>query len=122
MISQGITKGGTVNVSMKDKEIVITALKKKRGLSSQISESPIIINSAELVQWFVIPAKAGIQKYILYKQIKSEQSRGLFEDKWKQWSESEIVLHQVNQPCLVILDSCLRRNDRQGFYLNKAYF
>jgi ATP-dependent Clp protease ATP-binding subunit ClpB len=50
MISQGITKGGTVNVSMKDKEIVITALKKKRGLSSQSSESPIIINTAELVQ------------------------------------------------------------------------
>jgi ATP-dependent Clp protease ATP-binding subunit ClpB len=50
MISQGITKGGTVNVSMKDNEIVITALKKKRGLSSQTSESPIIINSSELVQ------------------------------------------------------------------------
>jgi len=44
MISQGITKGGTVNVSMKDGQIAINASKKKKG------ESPIIINSAELVQ------------------------------------------------------------------------
>ena len=44
MISQGVTKGGTVNVSMKDKEIAITASKKKKG------ESPIIINSVDLVQ------------------------------------------------------------------------
>ena len=44
MISQGITKGGTINVSMKANEIAITVSKKKKG------ESPIIINSAELVQ------------------------------------------------------------------------
>ncbi len=44
MISQGITKGGTVTVSIKDSEIAITASKKKKG------ESPIIINQAELVQ------------------------------------------------------------------------
>jgi ATP-dependent Clp protease ATP-binding subunit ClpA len=44
MISQGITKGGTVNVSMKDGQIAIAASKKKKG------ESPIIINTAELVQ------------------------------------------------------------------------
>ncbi|MDR3558408.1 MAG: AAA family ATPase, partial [Candidatus Pacebacteria bacterium] len=44
MISQGVTKGGTVNVAMKDNEMTITAQKKKKG------ESPIIINPAELVQ------------------------------------------------------------------------
>ena len=44
MISQGVTKGGTVTVSMKNNEIVIAASKKKKG------ESPIIINSADLVQ------------------------------------------------------------------------
>jgi ATP-dependent Clp protease ATP-binding subunit ClpB len=44
MISQGITKGGTINVSMKDGQIAISASKKKKG------ESPIIINQAELMQ------------------------------------------------------------------------
>jgi cysteine desulfurase len=62
----------------------------------------------------VIPAKAGIQKHELCKQIK----RGQFQTQSEVDAAQRfgIVLHQVNQTRLATLDSRVRGNDKQNPY------